>query len=241
MAVGPTHWWNDTVFYEILVRSFSDSDGDGIGDLQGLTAKLDYLNDGNPATTTDLGITGIWLMPINNAPSYHGYDSLDYRSINPDYGTMADFEAFLAAAHARGIKVIIDYVMNHCSNEHPWFVAARQNSPTYRNWFRWAPPNRTRRGRGPGRVALEPVRLVLRAVLERHARPQLRHAGREDRDAGHGGVVARRHRRGRFPARRRALHRRGPGPAADHARHAAVLAGLQRAHQGGRAGRALGG
>ncbi len=139
VAVGPTHWWNDTVFYEILVRSFSDSDGDGIGDLQGLTAKLDYLNDGNPATTTDLGITGIWLMPINNAPSYHGYDSLDYRSINPDYGTMADFEAFLAAAHARGIKVIIDYVMNHCSNEHPWFVAARQNSPTYRNWFRWAP------------------------------------------------------------------------------------------------------
>ena len=82
----------------------SDSDGDGIGDLQGLTAKLDYLNDGNPATTTDLGITGIWLMPINNAPSYHGYDSLDYRSINPDYGTMADFEAFLAAAHARGIR-----------------------------------------------------------------------------------------------------------------------------------------
>ncbi|MBK7769596.1 MAG: hypothetical protein IPI48_03410 [bacterium] len=75
VAVGPTHWWNDTVFYEILVRSFSDSDGDGIGDLQGLTAKLDYLNDGNPATTTDLGITGIWLMPINNAPSYHGYDS----------------------------------------------------------------------------------------------------------------------------------------------------------------------
>jgi hypothetical protein len=139
VAVGPTHWWNDTVFYEILVRSFSDSNGDGIGDLQGLTAKLDYLNDGNPATTTDLGITGIWLMPINNAPSYHGYDSLDYRSINPDYGTMADFEAFLAAAHARGIKVIIDYVMNHCSNEHPWFVAARQNSPTYRNWFRWAP------------------------------------------------------------------------------------------------------
>ncbi|MBC8423105.1 hypothetical protein H8E07_03185, partial [bacterium] len=138
-GVGELHWWNDSVFYEILVRSFYDSDGDGIGDFQGLTQKLDYLNDGDPNTDTDLGVTGLWLMPINDSPSYHGYDAIDYRAINPDYGTMADFEAFLAAAHARGIKVIIDYVMNHCSNQHPWFVASAQNDPTYRDWFRWSP------------------------------------------------------------------------------------------------------
>ena len=138
-GVGPLHWWNDAVFYEIFVRSFYDSDGDGIGDFQGLTQKLDYLNDGDPGTDDDLGITGIWLMPIQDSPSYHGYDGVDYRSINPDYGTMADFETFLAAAHARGIKVIIDYVMNHCSNQHPWFVASSQNDPGYRDYFRWSP------------------------------------------------------------------------------------------------------
>ncbi len=137
-GVGELHWWNDSVFYEIFVRSFFDSDGDGIGDFAGLTQKLDYLNDGNPGTDDDLGITGIWLMPINDSPSYHGYDAVDYRSINPDYGTMADFEAFLAAAHARGINVIIDYVMNHCSNQHPWFVASANNDPSYRDWFRWS-------------------------------------------------------------------------------------------------------
>ncbi|MBU0742037.1 T9SS type A sorting domain-containing protein [bacterium] len=139
VEIGELHWWNDAVFYEILVRSFHDSDGDGIGDLPGLTQKLDYLNDGDPATDDDLGVTGLWLMPINDSPSYHGYDAIDYRAINPDYGTMADFEAFLAAAHARGIKVIIDYVMNHCSDQHPWFVASRQNDPAYRDFFRWSP------------------------------------------------------------------------------------------------------
>jgi len=136
---GELRWWNDTVFYEIFVRSFYDSDGDGIGDLPGLTQKLDYLNDGDPETDDDLGVTGLWLMPINDSPSYHGYDVVDYRAINPDYGTMADFEAFLAAAHARGIKVIVDYVMNHCSDQHPWFTASRQGDPVYRDWYRWSP------------------------------------------------------------------------------------------------------
>jgi alpha-amylase len=131
-------WWNDRVFYEILVRSFYDSDGDGTGDFQGLTSKLDYLNDGDSETTDDLGITGIWLMPICDSPSYHGYDGVDYRSINPDYGTMADFEAFLDAAHARGIKVIIDFVMNHCSDQHPWFEASADNDPYFRDFFRWS-------------------------------------------------------------------------------------------------------
>ena len=139
--IGELSWWNDAVFYEIFVRSFNDSDGDGIGDLVGLTQKLDYLNDGDPNTDDDLGVTALWLMPINDSPSYHGYDATDYRAINPDYGTTADFEAFLAAAHVRGIKVIIDYVMNHCSNQHPWFVAAEQNDPQYRDYFRWSQNN----------------------------------------------------------------------------------------------------
>jgi alpha-amylase len=104
----------------------------------GLTQKLDYLNDGDPSTTQDLGITGLWLMPIHPSPSYHGYDVTDYRGINPDYGTMADFEAFLDSAHARGIRVIIDLVINHSSAQHPWFVDARSGpNATYRDWYRW--------------------------------------------------------------------------------------------------------
>ena len=129
-------WWDDTVFYEIFVRSFYDSDGNGIGDLQGVIQKLDYLNDGDPNTTNDLGITGIWLMPIFPSPSYHGYDVTDYRGINPDYGTMADFRALVQAAHARGIKVIIDFVGNHTSDQHPWFQSSAANTAK-RNWYRW--------------------------------------------------------------------------------------------------------
>ena len=129
-------WWDDAVFYEIFVRSFYDSDGDGIGDLQGVIEKLDYLNDGNPNTTNDLGVTGIWLMPIFPSPSYHGYDVTDYRDINPDYGSMADFRALVQAAHARGIKVIIDFVGNHTSDQHPWFQSSAANT-TKRNWYVW--------------------------------------------------------------------------------------------------------
>src|SRR5262245_28060446 len=100
-------WWNDRTFYEIFVRSFQDSNGDGIGDLQGLISKLDYLNDGDPKTTTDLGVTGIWLMPIFESPSYHGYDVTDYMKVEPDYGTNEDFRQLVVEAHKRGIAVII--------------------------------------------------------------------------------------------------------------------------------------
>jgi glycosidase len=131
-------WWNDAVFYEIFVRSFADSDGDGIGDFKGLTAKLDYLNDGDPATAEDLGITGIWLMPIHESPSYHGYDVRDYYSINPDYGTMADFEEFLSEAHKRGIAVIIDMVLNHTSIEHPWFTEGIDPAGATHDYYVWA-------------------------------------------------------------------------------------------------------
>jgi len=136
---GDYPWWNGDVFYEIFVRSFYDSDADGIGDLQGLIQKLDYLNDGDPTTTSDLGVSGIWLMPIFPSTSYHGYDVTDYYSINPDFGTMEDFKELLGAAHKRGIRVVIDYVINHTSIEHPWFKAARsdKNSP-YRDWYIWS-------------------------------------------------------------------------------------------------------
>ena len=137
-----THWWNDAVFYEVFVRSFYDSNGDGKGDFKGLMQKLDYLNDGDPTTTTDLGVTALWLMPMMESPSYHGYDVTNYQATEPDYGTMAEFEEFMAAAHARGIKVIIDLVLNHSSEQHPWFTQAA-SSPTspYRDWYRWSATN----------------------------------------------------------------------------------------------------
>lgn len=120
------------VYYEIFVRSWCDSNGDGIGDLDGVTAKLDYLHG--------LGVSGIWLMPIFASPSYHGYDVTDYRVINPQYGTLADFRRLVAAAHARGIKVIIDLVANHTSNESPWFKAAQSSASPYHDWYHWAGP-----------------------------------------------------------------------------------------------------
>ncbi len=137
LGSGGLPWWNDRVFYEVFVRSFKDSDGDGIGDFQGLISQLDYLNDGDPTTTVDLGVTGIWLMPIAQSPSYHGYDTTDYETIEADYGTNEDFKQFLAAAHQRGIAVIVDLVMNHTSSQHPWFLDAQQPDSLYRNWYIW--------------------------------------------------------------------------------------------------------
>ena len=141
-AQNKTYWWNDQVFYEIFVRSYFDSDGNGIGDFKGLMQKLDYLNDGNPATNTDLGVTALWLMPIMESPSYHGYDVVDYKKIEQDYGTNQDFKTFLDSAHARGIKVIIDLVLNHTSNQNPWFQNSRSaTNSTYRNWYVWQNSN----------------------------------------------------------------------------------------------------
>ena len=137
-----TYWWNDAIFYEVFVRSFYDQNGDGKGDLKGLTAKLDYLNDGDSTTHTDLGVTALWLMPIMQSPSYHGYDVTDYRTVESDYGTNADFQTFIQEAHKRGIKVIIDLVMNHSSDQNPWFVqSASSTTSSYRNWYRWSATN----------------------------------------------------------------------------------------------------
>ncbi|MCB8926905.1 MAG: alpha-amylase [Ardenticatenaceae bacterium] len=139
-------WWNDLVFYEIFVRSFYDSDGDGIGDLNGVIEKLDYLNDGDPTTTDDLGVTGIWLMPITVSPSYHGYDVTDYFNVDPEYGTNEDFLRLMEEAHARGIRVIVDLVMNHTSTEHPWFIESQNPDSEYRDWYIWSDENPGYRG-----------------------------------------------------------------------------------------------
>ncbi|HSF44229.1 MAG TPA: alpha-amylase family glycosyl hydrolase, partial [Thermoanaerobaculia bacterium] len=131
-------WARGAVFYEVFVRSFADSNGDGIGDLQGLISKLDYLNDGNPRTSQDLGVDALWLMPVFQSPSYHGYDVVDYETIESDYGTNADFERLLAEAHRRGIRIIVDFVMNHSSSQNPWFVdSASSPASPRRDWYVW--------------------------------------------------------------------------------------------------------
>lgn len=136
-----SRWWNNRVFYEIFVRSFYDSNGDGVGDINGIIEKLDYLNDGDPNTTTDLGIGGIWLMPIHPSPSYHGYDVTNYRGVHPQYGTLDDFKRLVSEAHKRGIAVIIDYVMNHSSSQHEWFQQSANNNSTYRDYYVWSQTN----------------------------------------------------------------------------------------------------
>ncbi len=135
-------WLDGRTFYEIFLRSFADSDGDGIGDLSGLIDHLDHLNDGDPATTDDLGVGGIWLMPIFASPSYHGYDTTDYETVNPDYGNLDDFARLVEEAHRRGIRVILDLVLNHTSVEHPWFVeSASEPASPRRDWYAWRTTN----------------------------------------------------------------------------------------------------
>ena len=119
-------------YYEVFVYSFYDSDGDGIGDLKGLTEKLDYINDGDDTTDTDLGMNGIWLMPIMPSTTYHKYDVTDYYDIDKDYGTMDDFKAFMQECQSRDIHVIIDLVINHTSSKHEWFTTATDYLKTLR-------------------------------------------------------------------------------------------------------------
>jgi alpha-amylase len=132
------HWANGSVFYQVFVRSFQDSDGDGIGDFNGLTSRLDYLNDGDPDTDTDLGVDAIWMLPITESPSYHGYDTLNYDRVEKDYGSEADFDRLIAEAHKRGIRVIMDLVVNHSSAWHPWFIQANQSTTdSFHDWYVW--------------------------------------------------------------------------------------------------------
>ncbi len=115
---------NYRTYYEVFLYSYYDSDGDGIGDINGLISKLDYLNDNDPNTDSDLGVTGIWLMPIMPSSTYHKYDVKDYYDIDPSYGTLEDFQRLIEECDKRDIRLIIDLVFNHSSNEHPWFLEA---------------------------------------------------------------------------------------------------------------------
>src|SRR5690554_4028615 len=122
-------WWQEAVIYQIYPRSFADSNGDGIGDLPGITQHLDYLRE--------LGVGGLWLSPIHPSPMFDfGYDVSDYRGIAPEFGTLDDFRTLLAEAHARGIRILLDLVPNHTSHLHPWFVESRSSreSPK-RDWY----------------------------------------------------------------------------------------------------------
>jgi glycosidase len=140
-------WRRGGVCYEVFVRSFADSNGDGVGDLNGLTERLDYINDGDPARQRDLGANCIWLMPVAESPSYHGYDVADYYRVDREYGSNDDFKRLVAAAHQRGIRVLVDMVLNHASGQHPAFQAAlRDTASPYRAWFRFSP---TAQGKGP--------------------------------------------------------------------------------------------
>jgi alpha-glucosidase len=131
-------WWKHAVFYEIYPRSFADSNGDGIGDLDGITSRLDYLHD--------LGIDAIWITPCFPSPQVDfGYDVSDYKTIDPTYGTPADFDKLVHEAKKRGIHIVLDFVVNHTSDQHKWFLDSKSSRTSkYRNWYIW------RDGRGPG-------------------------------------------------------------------------------------------
>jgi alpha-glucosidase len=137
------HWWQTGVVYQIYPRSFKDSNGDGIGDLQGIIDKLDYLNDGTPDS---LGVDVIWLSPIYPSPmADFGYDVADYCDIDPMFGSLETFDRLVAEAHKRGMKIIIDWVANHSSDQHPWFKQSRSSRDNpKRDWYIW------RDGRGQG-------------------------------------------------------------------------------------------
>ena len=135
-------WWETGVIYQIYPLTFADGNGDGVGDLRGIIDRLDYLNDGNPDSETALGIDAIWLSPIYKSPMVDStYDVSDYTDIWPTFGTLDDFDELLAAAHQRGIKIILDLVINHSSSEHPWFVesASSRDNPKA-DWYLWQDP-----------------------------------------------------------------------------------------------------
>lgn len=135
---------NTGLFYEIFVGSFSDSNGDGTGDLRGIINRFDYLNDGDPNSGLSLGVEGIWLTPIFASPSYHKYDTTDYCTIDPKFGTEADLKELIELCHQRGVKIILDLVINHTSSNHPWFLSFSEAHRTgntgseYYDFYSWS-------------------------------------------------------------------------------------------------------
>ncbi|WP_273005087.1 glycoside hydrolase family 13 protein, partial [Leeuwenhoekiella blandensis] len=138
-------WWKEAIVYQIYPRSFQDTDGDGVGDLQGIINRLDYVKD--------LGVTAVWLNPIYSSPNDdNGYDVSDYRNIMSDFGTMQDFDTMLSEMHARDIKLVMDIVVNHSSDEHPWFKESRSSRDNpYRDYYHWWPAEK---GAPPYRYSL---------------------------------------------------------------------------------------
>ncbi|WP_158374601.1 glycoside hydrolase family 13 protein [Cellulosimicrobium cellulans] len=147
-TVEDAPWWTRAVVYQIYPRSFQDSDGDGVGDLRGIISRLDHLSA--------LGVDVVWLSPIYRSPQDdNGYDISDYQDVDPSFGTLADLDELIAALHERGMKLLMDLVVNHTSDEHPWFTESRSgpDSPK-RDWYWWRPP---RAGMAPGQPGAEPT------------------------------------------------------------------------------------
>ena len=134
MALTQRLWWQDGVIYQIYPRSFQDSNGDGIGDLPGIEARLDYL--------VELGVDALWISPFYPSPmADFGYDVADYTGVDPIFGTMDDFDRLIAAAHRKGLRLIVDFVPNHSSDQHPWFVESRSSrGNAKRDWYLWRDP-----------------------------------------------------------------------------------------------------
>jgi alpha-glucosidase len=131
---GTRPWWESAVIYQVYPRSFQDSDGNGVGDLNGITERLPYFDE--------LGVDAIWISPIFRSPmTDFGYDISDYIDIDPVFGNMADFDRLVAKSHAHGIRVILDFVPNHSSDQHPWFIESRSSrANAKRDWYIWGDP-----------------------------------------------------------------------------------------------------
>ena len=144
----PNPWWANAVVYQVYPRSFQDSNGDGFGDLPGITSRLPYL--------ADLGVDVVWLSPVYRSPQDdNGYDISDYRDIDPLFGTLDDMDRLLAKAHALGMRIVMDFVVNYTSDEHAWFQASRDPKSPYADWYWWRP---ARPGYEPGTPGAEPNR-----------------------------------------------------------------------------------
>ena len=149
----PNPWWSNAVVYQIYPRSFQDTNGDGLGDLKGITSRLDYL--------ADLGVDVLWLSPVYKSPQDdNGYDISDYQDIDPLFGTLDDMDELLAEAHKRGLKIVMDLVVNHTSDEHAWFEASKNKDDEHADWYWWRParPGTTARR---ARCRAQPVGLLL--------------------------------------------------------------------------------
>ena len=204
-------WWQQGVFYQIYPRSFQDSNGDGIGDLAGITARLDHL--------AWLGVDALWLSPMYPSPmADFGYDIADFTGIDPRFGTLDDFDRLVARAHALGLRVLLDYVPNHSADQHPWFQEARSSRDNpKRDWYVWhdpapdgGPPNNwLAYFEGPAWTFDETTgQYYLHSFLPQQPDLNWRNPESEGRHAGRAALLAGA-RRGRLPGGRRALRGQG--------------------------------